>query len=52
MRSNLTIKISVCWVTPHNIKETHIRKIESIISFDKDTKYPLEISLMQLVIQG
>ena len=47
-----TVKTSVCWVTARSVEGTHILKIESIISFYRDTKYPLEINLMELVIQG
>ena len=42
-----TIKTLVCWVTTRNAKRTHILKMESIISFYRDTKYPIEISLMR-----
>ena len=42
----LTVKTLVCWVTTCSVDGTHILKMESIISFYKDTKYPLEISLM------
>ena len=35
-----TVKTSVC------VEGTHILKIESIIFFYRDMKYPLEISLM------
>ena len=41
------VKTSVCWVTTCSIEETHILKMESIISFYKDTKYLIEISLME-----
>ena len=40
------VKTSVYWVTTLNVEGTHILKIESIISFYRDTKYPLEISLV------
>ena len=40
------VKTSVCWVTTHSVEGTHILKMESIISFYRDMKYPLEISLM------
>ena len=46
MRSSLMVKPSVCWITTRNVKGTHILKMETIISFYKDTKYPFEISLM------
>ena len=41
-----TVKTSVCWVTVRSVERTHILKMESIISFYRDTKYPLEISLI------
>ena len=47
MRSSLIIKTSICWVTTHNAEGTHILKMESIISFYRDMKYLLEISLMR-----
>ena len=40
------VKTSVCWVTTCSVEGTHILKMESIISFYRDTKYPIEISLM------
>ena len=40
------VKTLVCWVTTCSIEGTHILKMESIISFYKDMKYPLEISLI------
>ena len=40
------VKTLVCWVTTCSIEGTHILKMESIISFYKDTKYFLKISLM------
>ena len=46
VRSNLTIKTSVCWVTAYSVEGTHILKMESIIYFYRDTKYLIEISLM------
>ena len=46
VRSSLTVKTLVCWITTRSIKGTHILKMESIIPFYRDTKYPLEISLM------
>ena len=46
VRFSLTVKTSVCWVTTCNVKGTYILKMEFIISFYRDTKYPLEISLM------
>ena len=46
MRSNLIVKTSVCWVTARSVEGTHILKMESIISFYRDTNYSLEISLM------
>ena len=47
MKSSLTVKISICWVTRCSVEGTHILKMESIISFDRDTKYPLKISLIE-----
>ena len=47
MRSSLIIKTSICWITTCSVEGTHILKMESIISFYRDTKYPLEISLMR-----
>ena len=46
VRSKVTVKTSVCWVTTRSVEGIHILKMESIISFYKDTKYPLVISLM------
>ena len=46
MRSSLTVKTSVCWVTTRSVEGTHILKMESIISFYRDMNYPFEISLM------
>ena len=46
------VKTSVCWVTAHSVEGTHILKMESIISFYRDTKYPLEISLMETGYSG
>ena len=46
------VKTSICWVTTHNVERTHILKMESIISFYRDTKYPLEISLMKTGYSG
>ena len=46
MRSSLTVKISVCWVTAFSVEGTHILKMESIKSFYRDTKYPLQINLI------
>ena len=46
------VKTSVCWVTTHSVEGTHILKMESIISFYRDTKYPLEISLMETGYSG
>ena len=40
------VKTSVCWVTICSVEGTHILKMESIIIFYRDTKYPHEISLM------
>ena len=40
------VKTSVCWVTTRSVKGTHILKMESIISFYRDIKYPIEISLI------
>ena len=40
------VKPSVYWVTTCSIEGTHILKVESIISFYRDMKYPLEINLM------
>ena len=42
------VKTSVCWVTACSVEGTHIFKMESIIFFHKDVKYPLEISLMRI----
>ena len=47
MKSSLMVKPSICWVTTRNVKGTHILKMETIVSFYKDTKYPFEISLME-----
>ena len=52
MRSSLTVETSVCWVTTHSIEGTHILKMESIISFYRDMKYPLEISLIGIGYSG
>ena len=41
-----TIKTLVFWVTTRSVEGTHILKMEFIISFYRDTKYPLKISLM------
>ena len=46
MRYNLTVKTSVYSITARNVEGTHILYMESIISFYKDTKYPIEISLV------
>ena len=46
MRSNLTVKISIYWVTVCSVEEIHILKMKSIIFFYRDTKYHFEISLM------
>ena len=46
------VKTSVCWVTTRSVEGTHILKMESIISFYKDMKYPLEISLMGIGYSG
>ena len=46
------VKISVCWVTTHSVEGTHILKMEFIISFYKDTKYPFKISLMKTGYSG
>ena len=40
------VKISICWLTTHNVEGIHILKIDSIISFYSDTKYPLDINLI------
>ena len=40
------VKTSVCWITTRSVEGKHILEMESIIFFYKDTKYPLEISLM------
>ena len=40
------VKTSVCSVTTCSVEGIHILKMESIISFYRDTKYPIEISLM------
>ena len=42
------VKTSVCSVTTRSVEETYILKIESIICFYRDMKYPLEISLMEI----
>ena len=42
-----TIKTLVFWVTTRSVEGTHILKMESIIFFYRDTKYPPEISLME-----
>ena len=47
MRSNLTVKISICWVTVCSVEEIHILKMESIIFFYRDMQYHFEISLME-----
>ena len=47
MGSNLTVKTLVCWAIAHSVERIHIFKIGSLISFYRDTKYPLEISLMR-----
>ena len=52
VRSSLTVKISVCWVTIHSVDGAHILKMKFINFFYRDTKYPFEISLIKLVIQG
>ena len=52
MRSSFTIKTSICWVSKRNVKGTHILKVEFIISLYRDTKYPLEISLMGTSYSG
>ena len=52
MRSSLTVKTLVCWVTTRSVEGTHILKMESIISFYRDTKYPLDISLMGIGYSG
>ena len=36
----------LCWVTTHSVEGTYILKMESIISFYRDTKYAIEIILM------
>ena len=41
------VKTSVCWVITRSFKGIHILKIESIISFNRDMKYPIKISLMR-----
>ena len=46
------VKTSVCWVTTRSVEGTHILKMESIISFYKDMKYPLEKSLMGIGYSG
>ena len=40
------VKTSICWVTACSVKGTYILKMESIISFYRDIKYPIEINLM------
>ena len=52
MRSSLTVETSICWVTTRSVEVTHLLKMESIISFYRDTKYPLEISLMGIGYSG
>ena len=52
MRSNLTVKTLICCVIARSVEKTHILKMESIISFYKDTKYPLEISLIEIGYSG
>ena len=47
-----TIKTLVFWVTTRSVEGTHILKMESIIFFYRDTKYPLEISLMGIGFSG
>ena len=46
------IKTLVFWVTTRSVEGTHILKMESIIFFYRDTKYPLEISLMGTDFSG
>ena len=46
------VKTSVCWVITRSFKGIHILKIESIISFNRDMKYPLEISFMGTSYSG
>ena len=46
------VKTSVCWVTTRSVERTHILKIDSIISFYSDMKYPLEINLMGISYLG
>ena len=46
------VKISVCWVATRSVEGTHILKIESIIFFYRDTKYPFEINLMETGYSG
>ena len=48
VRSNLTVKTSVYWVTTCSVERTHILEMESIISFYRDTEYFLEIRLMEI----
>ena len=52
VRSNIQIKTSVYWITTCSFEETHILKMKSIISFYRDTKYPLEISLIEIGYSG
>ena len=52
LRSSLTVKSSVCWVITRSVKGTYILKIESIMTFYRDMKYPLEISLMGIGYSG
>ena len=43
------VKTSVCWVIARSVNGTHILKMEFIISYYRDTKDPLEISLIGTV---
>ena len=46
------VKTLVCWITIRSVEGTHILKMESIISFYRDTNYPFEISLIGIGYLG
>ena len=46
------VKTLVCWITIRSVEGTHILKMDSIISFYSDTKYPLEINLIGIGYSG
>ena len=46
------VKTLVYWVTTRSVEGIHIFKMESIISFYRDMKYLLEISLMEIGYSG